>query len=89
MEGAIYSGPDYKMDKSCPRSGCGVRKEGKRVEESKGAVTLKVTADTSELDYVTAKCERLAEVLREANALLRELDALTSEGICLELKVKS
>ena len=59
------------------------------MEESKGAVTLKVMADTSELDDVTAKCERLSEVLREANALLGELSALASEGICLELKVKS
>lgn len=59
------------------------------MEENTGAVSLKITADTSELDYVTAKCERLTEVLKEANALLGELSALASEGICLELKVKS
>lgn len=59
------------------------------MEENTGAVSMKVTADTSELDYVTAKCERLSEVLREANALLGELSALASDGICLEIKVKS
>ena len=64
-------------------------KGGGMNKENAGAVTMKVMADTSELDDVTAKCERLTEVLREANALLGELSALASDGICLELNIKS
>lgn len=38
-----------------------------------GTVSIKVNLDTSELDKVYAKCERLCAVLSTAEGLLKEL----------------
>lgn len=59
------------------------------MDETAKAMTIKVSVDTSNMDEVATKIEHLSEVLKEANALLCELNALASGGINLELEVQA
>ncbi len=54
----------------------------------KATPTVNVTVDASDLNVVIQKVERLGAALKEANAQLRELTALASKGINLEMNVE-
>lgn len=55
--------------------------------EEKAPMNLRVNVDSSELEEVRKKVEKLGALLEEANAQLRELNALASNGIRLEVKL--
>lgn len=44
-----------------------------KLNESDGTINIKVNLDTSELDEVYVKCERLVSALSTAERLLKEL----------------
>ena len=47
---------------------------GAAVDEEKNSITIKINADTSELDKALEKAQVLIKLLTEAKALMAELD---------------